>query len=266
VVSKGRGDPPGPCSATAPAPILRLPTPTSAGRARRCPQEDTCGLVWVGNTPELSSRFTEGWWDSLGNPPRVWPCIPFTRLQHPTAGPPWSTLLHHLVAPGEPGLGEAVAEADDGAMSHLHEVQLDAGLEGTRSPHRLGFTPKPPPTAGHHAWEPTNPSSRARTLWPLGWMEKTSTTEQLSSPRRRVDNPTSHPSAGRSFHGVQHPPQDPQPPPSPAKPGDTLPPRQPPSPYPDGDVSVGHIGWITRGWQWLFLAEKLRGEEQGVSS
>lgn len=43
-------------------------------------------------------------------------------------------------------------------------------------------------------------------------------------------------------------------------------PRRPPPPYPDGHVSVGHIGRITRSWQRLFLGEKLRGEEHRVSS
>lgn len=83
-------------------------------------------------------------------------------------------LLHHLVAPGEPGLGEAVAEADDGAVPHFHEVQLDTGLEGRESSGRLRVAwlhpPNPPPTVGHRAREPTTPR-----FWPLGWMEKTST-------------------------------------------------------------------------------------------
>lgn len=78
--------------------------------------------------------------DGQAPPPPCSSIPPPAPVVHPAPRP-----LHHLVAPGEPGLGEAVAEADDGAMPHFHKVQLDAGLEGMESLAGCGwhgFTPQ----------------------------------------------------------------------------------------------------------------------------
>lgn len=186
---------------------------------RRCPQEGRWGLVRLegGEHSWALSRVPQG--KVVGqprDPPGMVAMEPSTALQHPTASPmvhPPPRLLHHLVAPGEPGLGEAVAEADNGAMSHLHKVQLDARLERTESPQWLRVAGLHPPTlhpllATRHGSPPPPPAQHPRATQarfsPWGGWRRPQRWSQ--HPRcRKVDNPTIHPLAGTSFHGAQTP-------------------------------------------------------------
>lgn len=55
------------------------------------------------------------------------PCVSPRQHDHPISPSPY------LVAPGEPGLGEAMAQADSRAVPHLHEMQLHTRLWGQRT-------------------------------------------------------------------------------------------------------------------------------------
>lgn len=69
-----------------------------------------------------------------------------------------------------------MAEADDRALSHFHEVQLDTGLEGTERAltgcRRHGFNPQPsthhwsPGVGGHHHLQPSIPEPHEHVVAP----------------------------------------------------------------------------------------------------
>lgn len=167
------------------------------------------------------SRLKAGWWDSPGAPQEWWPFAPSTTLQHPTTspcGPPSS--------PSPPSPGSARRARTRGSRGRGRRrgrapfprsaAGRRAGRDGEPSPAAGGTASSPqpsthrrPPGVGaHHPLPAQHPGATPARFGPWGgwrrpqrWGGSASPTQ--SSPRRRVDNPTSQPSAGTSFHGAQ---------------------------------------------------------------